>query len=54
MEVVRYYMWQKNIHYLLHTVLPRLERRRTIELMSFLIKKKTINFEQFFEIFGFF
>ena len=35
------------------TVLPRLVLRRTIKLMSFLIKK-TINFEQFLEIFGIF
>ena len=34
------------------TVLPRLERRRTIKLMSFLIKKKIISFEQFLKIFG--
>ena len=36
-----------------NTVLPRLVRRRTIKLMSFLIKK-TINLEQFIEIFGIF
>ena len=36
------------------TVLPRLVSMRTIKLMSFLIKKKTINFEQFLEIFGIF
>ena len=36
------------------TVLPRLVRRRTIKLMSFLIEKITINFEQFLDIFGIF
>ena len=37
-----------------HIVLPRLVRRRTIRAMSFFDKKKTINFEQFLEIFGIF
>ena len=36
------------------TVLPSLVRRRTIKLMSYLIEKKTINFEQFLEILAFF
>ena len=39
----------RNYHKI-YTVLPRLVRRRTIKLMSFLIKK-TIYFEQFLMIF---